>query len=89
LILAETTKGGLTQRDCVINLGQREASTEVEGRERITKSHAKTRRVDVVAKGVIFAVVSIAQSLEAQSFSCWGEGSCGQFSGAKLVGYCG
>jgi hypothetical protein len=80
----------LTQRDCVISPGQREASVEAEeGRERLTQSHSETRRVDAVAEGVVFASAGIAQSLEAQSFSCWGIGIYRQFKGAKLLGYCG
>ena len=49
MILAEVTEEELKQRDCVITLGQREASAEAEeGRERLTQSHTETRKVDTV-----------------------------------------
>ena len=49
MFLAKCSEEGLTQRDCVISLDQREVSTEAEeGRKRLTQIHAKTRRVDAV-----------------------------------------
>jgi len=57
LILAEATEEGLTQRECVISMGLREANTDVEeGRNRVIQSHAEARRVDELAEGVVLPI---------------------------------
>lgn len=49
MILAEAIEEGLTQRDYIISLGQREVSTEAEEDiNRLMQSHVETRRVGVV-----------------------------------------
>ena len=84
--MQKATEKGVTQRDCVISLGQREASVEAEeGRIRLTQ---RPEGLTQLAKGAGLSVSGLRKAKRLNP-SVVGHMRLWVVCGAKLVGYCG